>query len=108
MNTITLCLIVRDEERFLPGCLASVAGAVGQIVVVDTGSRDRTREIAAAAGAALVDHPWAEDFAAARNAALPYVTGQWILVLDADERLAPGAGAALAAATRAGGFDLGF
>jgi tetratricopeptide (TPR) repeat protein len=95
MARLTLCLIARDEERMLPGCLDSVRGAVDEIVVVDTGSRDRTPEIARAAGAKVVPFAWCDDFAAARNAALPHATGEWILVLDADERLAPRAGRAL-------------
>jgi hypothetical protein len=107
MATISLCIIARDEERFLEGCLASVQGVVSQIVLVDTGSTDRTRDIARAAGAVVVDHPWADDFAAARNAALPHATGDWILVLDADERLAPGAGAAIRAALKNPSFVLG-
>lgn len=107
MPTITLCIIARDEEEFLPGCLASVRGVVSQIVLVDTGSTDRTVEIAREAGAVVVDHPWEDDFAAARNAALPAATGDWVLVLDADERLAPGAGAALRAALRRPSFVLG-
>jgi hypothetical protein len=104
---ITLCMIVRDEERFLAGCLASVRGAVDEIVVVDTGSNDNTRQIALDAGARVVDHVWEHDFAAARNAALPHVTTEWILVLDADERLAPGAAPVLRAAAAAGGFVVG-
>jgi tetratricopeptide (TPR) repeat protein len=97
MTRLTLCLIARDEERMLPGCLASVRGAVDELVVVDTGSQDRTAELARAAGAKVVRFTWCDDFAAARNAALPHATGDWILVLDADERLAPGAGAVLRA-----------
>jgi len=88
VDRISLCLIVRDEERFLPDCLASVSGAVDEIVVVDTGSRDRTREIATAAGARVLDFAWVDDFAAARNAALDAALGTHVLVLDADERLA--------------------
>ena len=89
MIRISLCLIARDEERFLPGCLASVSGVVDEIVLADTGSTDRTVEIARAAGATVVHHAWDEDFSAARNAALAAATGDWILLLDADERLAP-------------------
>lgn len=91
----------------LPECLASVRGAVDEIVLVDTGSRDRTREIALAAGAKLVERPWDDDFAAPRNLALAHATGAFVLQLDADERLAPGAGAALRAAVRRPAFDVG-
>ncbi len=93
--TLTLCLIARDEEAMLPGCLASVQGVVDQIVVCDTGSTDGTVALARAAGATVVERAWDDDFSAARNAALAAATGDWILVLDADERLAPGAGEAL-------------
>jgi Glycosyl transferase family 2/Tetratricopeptide repeat len=95
---ISLCLIARDEEVFLPGCLASVAGVVDEMVVVDTGSVDSTVEVARQAGAIIVHHVWNDDFSAARNAALPHATGDYILLLDADERLAPGAGVRLKAA----------
>lgn len=106
--TISLCLIARDEASMLPGCLASVRDVVDQIIVVDTGSRDATPQLAAQAGAVVVHHPWQSDFAAARNAALQHATGDWVLMLDADERLAPGAGVALRGAVRVGNFDLGF
>lgn len=92
MNRISLCVIARDEERFLPACLASVRGAVDEIVVVDTGSSDRTRELATEAGALVVDFAWCDDFAAARNAGLARAAGTHVLALDADERLASGAG----------------
>jgi glycosyltransferase involved in cell wall biosynthesis len=104
---LTLCLIARDEERMLPGCLESARGAVDEVVVVDTGSSDRTRELARAAGAKVVEWAWRDDFAAARNEALRHATGGWILVLDADERLAPGAAAALRRAVAGAAFDLG-
>lgn len=89
MNPLPLsaCLIVRDEQDALPRCLASLAGIVSQIVVVDTGSIDRTREIAREHGALLASHPWNEDFAAARNTSLALATEPWILVIDADEEL---------------------
>ncbi|HND33913.1 MAG TPA: glycosyltransferase family 2 protein, partial [Myxococcota bacterium] len=88
-----LCTIVKNEEEMLPGLLASVQGQVDKIVVVDTGSTDRTRSIAQAAGAVILDHVWDGDFSAARNRALDAVpVGAWVLALDADERLAPGGG----------------
>ncbi|HVS18017.1 MAG TPA: glycosyltransferase family 2 protein, partial [Planctomycetota bacterium] len=103
-----LCMIVRNEEAMLPGCLDSVRGIVDRIVVVDTGSTDRTRKIAQAAGAEVLDFAWCDDFAAARNAGLERVESGYVLVLDADERLAPGARKALEHALRKPEFDLGF
>ncbi|HHO53004.1 MAG TPA: glycosyltransferase [Deltaproteobacteria bacterium] len=91
-------MIVRDEAEMLPACLASVAGAVDQIVVVDTGSVDETVEIARLAAAHVVQHPWRDDFADARNAALSFALGDYVLILDADEQLAPGAAKALRSA----------
>ncbi|MBL8860561.1 MAG: glycosyltransferase [Planctomycetes bacterium] len=110
MKQIALCMIVRDEERFLAGCLDSVKGLVDALIVVDTGSSDRTVEIAESRGATVVRHVWADDFAAARNAGLarvPRGRERWVLVLDADERLAPGAAQAIRAAVEQGGFELG-
>ncbi|MCK6446567.1 MAG: glycosyltransferase family 2 protein [Planctomycetes bacterium] len=95
MKPLTLCMIVRDEEQFLPGCLESVKGVVDRMVIVDTGSTDRTREIARAAGAFVVEHPWNDDFAEARNVAIAHVRDGFLLVLDADERLARRSRAAL-------------
>lgn len=86
---ISLCMIVRDEERFLGDALESVRGVVDEICIVDTGSRDATLEIARRAGARIREIPWEDDFSKARNAALAMASRRWILVLDADERLAP-------------------
>ena len=92
MNTsapnLSLCLIVRDEEKHLARCLESVKNIADQIVVVDTGSKDATREIAKNLGAEVQHFEWIGDFAAARNASLEHARGRWILVLDADEWLA--------------------
>ena len=85
--SITLCMIVRNEARDLPRCLASVAGLVSEVIVVDTGSTDDTPAIAEAHGAILRRHGWGDDFAEARNVALAHATGDWILHLDADEEL---------------------
>jgi len=86
---LSLCLIVKNEERFLAQCLKSMRGLAAQIIVVDTGSTDRTVEIAKEFGAQIYSLPWADDFAAARNAALEHATGDWVLMLDADEELPP-------------------
>lgn len=85
---ISLCMIVRNEEQYLEDCLRSVQGAVDEIVIVDTGSTDGTMDIARRFGAKIREVPWQDDFAAARNASLEMATCDWILVLDADERLA--------------------
>ena len=84
---LSAALIVRDEERFLEGCLRSLGGRVDEIVVVDTGSTDRSREIARDLGARVLEYAWTNDFAAARNAALDAARGEWILYIDADERI---------------------
>jgi tetratricopeptide (TPR) repeat protein len=84
---VSLCLIVRDEEANLPACLASAAGLADEVIVVDTGSSDRTREVAAAAGARVFEFAWVDDFAAARNECLRHASGDWIFWLDADDRL---------------------
>src|SRR5919199_91752 len=85
--TLAACLIVRDEEERLPGALASVAFC-DEIVVVDSGSRDATAAIARAAGARVVENPW-PGFAAQRNVALDHATADWVLEIDADERVTP-------------------
>lgn len=86
---ISLCMIVRDEQRFLPEALQSVEGIVDEICIADTGSKDRTLEIARTAGARIREIAWEDDFSKARNASLEMATRRWIFVLDADERLAP-------------------
>jgi glycosyltransferase involved in cell wall biosynthesis/SAM-dependent methyltransferase/Tfp pilus assembly protein PilF len=86
-NSLSVCLIVKNEEKFLARCLKSVCDIAQQIVVVDTGSTDRTVEIAKKFGAEIHSFAWNDDFAAARNAALEHATGGWILILDADEEL---------------------
>lgn len=86
---LSLCMIVRDEELFLPSCLASAAPYCSEIIVADTGSTDQTVAIAEACGAKVLRVSWQDDFAAARNAAVELATQPWILVLDADERLLP-------------------
>ncbi|WZF20638.1 tetratricopeptide repeat protein [Nostoc sp. UHCC 0302] len=80
-------MIVKNEATTLSNCLNSVKNVVDEMVVVDTGSIDRTPNIAAQFGAKVHHFQWCNDFSAARNAALKYVTGDWILVLDADETL---------------------
>jgi glycosyltransferase involved in cell wall biosynthesis len=86
---LTLSMIVKNEEKSLPGCLDSVKDVVDEIIIVDTGSTDRTKEIAVEYGAKVYDFTWINDFAAARNESLKHCTGVWIIYLDADERLHP-------------------
>ncbi|GAX38062.1 glycosyltransferase [Nodularia sp. NIES-3585] len=86
---LSLCMIVKNEAATLPKCLNSVKGVVDEMIILDTGSSDRTPHIAQEFGAQVYHFQWCDDFSAARNAALQYVTGDWILVLDADETLTP-------------------
>ncbi|MET0262433.1 MAG: glycosyltransferase family 2 protein [Rariglobus sp.] len=86
---LSLCMIVRNEAANLPACLDSVRGLADDLVIVDTGSTDATRDIARARGARVVKTTWTGDFGAARNLALAEARGEWILVLDADETLPP-------------------
>src|SRR3979411_386218 len=84
---VSLCMIVKNEAANLPACLASIQGLPPEIVVVDTGSTDHTRDIALQFGAKVYDFPWVDSFAAARNESLKHATGDWIFWLDADDRL---------------------
>jgi tetratricopeptide (TPR) repeat protein len=91
-QTVSLCMIVKDEEAMLPRALAAVAEFVDELIVVDTGSTDRTVEIAESFGARVLHHEWDGDFAAARNVGLDVATSDWLLYLDADEVLVEGDG----------------
>ncbi len=82
-------MIVKNEEEYLQECLESVEDVVDEIIVVDTGSTDRTVEIAGQFDAEVHHIPWNDDFAAARNESIKHASGDWILQLDADERLDP-------------------
>jgi len=86
---VSLCMIVRNEMANLPACLEEMRYLVDEIVVVDTGSTDRTVEVAEALGAKVVVFPWTNDFSAARNESMRHATGDYILWLDADDRLTP-------------------
>ena len=86
---LSFSMIVRNEEARLAGCLASVRDLADEMVVVDTGSTDATIAVAEAAGARVEQVEWPGDFAPARNTALTFLNGDWVLVLDADEQLRP-------------------
>ena len=87
--TLSVCMIVRDEESMLPRCLQSVKPVADELVIVDTGSKDNTATIAKSFGARVFDFEWCDDFALARNESLQYACGDWILIIDADEELLP-------------------
>ncbi|TVX89442.1 glycosyltransferase family 2 protein [Paenibacillus agilis] len=84
-DTISLCMIVKNEEHCLERCLESAKHVVDEIIIVDTGSNDRTKQIASRYTQHVYDFEWNEDFAAARNYAIGHATGTYILQLDADE-----------------------
>ncbi len=86
-ETISLCMIAKNEVEHLSRCLESVKNLVEEIIIVDTGSTDNTVEIAKAYGAKTFHRPWTGNFSEARNFALKHATGDWILFLDADEEL---------------------
>lgn len=109
MTTLGLSMIVRDAAEWLPACLASAKPVVSEIVVADTGSTDTTISIAKSLGARVIQIPWNDDFAEARNLCLKEMTTDWILSLDADELLDASAVAQipqLLASTRANGFQV--
>lgn len=87
---LSAALIVKNEEKFLGTCLRSLKGLADEVVVVDTGSTDGTPDIAIAEGARLYRRPWTGDFSAARNEAIKLARGDWILYIDADERVSGG------------------
>ncbi|MEZ0311069.1 MAG: glycosyltransferase [Myxococcota bacterium] len=106
MARLSLCMIARDEAEMLGDCLRSVEGVVDEIVLVDTGSTDATVSIAESFGARVLHRAWDDDFAAPRNEALKAATGDYVLQLDADERLATGAARTLRRVVNRADFDL--
>jgi glycosyltransferase involved in cell wall biosynthesis len=87
-DALSLCMMVKNEERNLARCLDSVRGLAGEFIVVDTGSTDETLRIASGYGAKIIPFDFmVVDFAAARNHAIAHASGRWILMLDADETL---------------------
>ena len=86
---ISACMVVKNEEAMLSGCLSSIKPIVDEVIVVDTGSIDKTIEIAKKFGAKVHDFEWNGDFSSARNFSLEKASGDWIIVIDADEILEP-------------------
>ena len=95
---LTLCAIAKDEQEGLPLMFASVKDYVDQFVLLDTGSGDKTMEVARELGAEVYERPWDNSFANARNAAMDHCTGDWILSLDCDEQMEPESASNLCAA----------
>jgi len=104
--TLSVCIITRNEEAHIRACLESVAWA-DERIVVDSGSTDRTVEIAREMGARIVTHPF-EGFVEQKNFALDQATCDWVLSIDADERVSPGLGEEIRAAVAADGSEVAY
>ena len=87
MTKLSVCMIVKNEEQMLGNSLSSISGISDELIIVDTGSVDNTKAIASQYNAKIYDFKWNDDFSAARNYSLEKATGDWILVLDADESI---------------------
>jgi len=85
--TLSICMMVKDEEKNLKRCLPSLEGIADELVVVDTGSCDNTIEVAKSFGAKVFEHPWENDFSKHRNQTIEYASGDWVFIIDADEEL---------------------
>ena len=86
--TVSACMMVRNEQEMLPRCLDALKDVVDEIVIVDTGSTDRTMEIASSYDKVKIyEHPWEDDFSKHRNQSISYATKDWVLIIDADEEL---------------------
>ena len=101
--TLSVCMIVKNEAANLHAAIEPVKDLADEVIVVDTGSSDDTRAIAERLGARVFDFPWCDDFAAARNEAIGHASSEWVLILDADDRLAPSEHEKLRALLAAGG-----
>ena len=86
--TVSVCMIAKNEEKYLAQCLSSIAGKVKEIILVDTGSTDQTISLAKDYNATVYQLPWQDDFSGARNFSIKQASGDWILILDADESIA--------------------
>ncbi|EYE89461.1 glycosyl transferase [Fervidicella metallireducens AeB] len=88
MNSfLSVCMIVKDEENNIRRCFESIYSVANEIIVVDTGSKDNTKEIARTFGAKVYDFQWVDDFSKARNYSIEKASGNWILIMDADDEL---------------------
>ena len=87
MATISLCMIVKNEEKYLARCLDSVANLVEEIIIVDTGSTDRTTEIASNYTSKIYSHLWTDDFSDARNYSFSKASMDYCMWMDADDVL---------------------
>jgi glycosyltransferase involved in cell wall biosynthesis len=105
MTKLSLCMIVKNEEESLPVCLESVRRVVDEVIIVDTGSTDSTKDAAARFGTQVIDHKWQDDFSEARNLSLENASGDWILVLDADEELVKESGEEIRGVIESSGAD---
>lgn len=87
---LSLCMIVKNEENVIERCLDSVKDYVDEIIIIDTGSTDRTVKIVRRYTGHVYDFQWVNDFSAARNASIAHATSPWNLILDADEYMLAG------------------
>lgn len=87
MTTISLCMIVKNEEKYIEQCLSSVTSIINEIIIVDTGSTDNTLKLASRFHPKVFEYTWDNNFGNARNHSLAQATGDWVLVLDADEAI---------------------
>jgi len=88
-TTVSLCMMVRNEEKYLADCLSSIKDNVDQLIIIDTVSTDNTIDIANSFGAEVYHFDWRDDFSLARNESIKYAKCDWILWMDADEILDP-------------------
>ncbi|PES02484.1 glycosyl transferase, partial [Bacillus anthracis] len=89
MITISLCMIVKNEEATLKRCLTAISDVVDEIIIIDTGSTDQTKKIASKFTDKVIDFVWIDDFSTARNFAFSQATKEYILWLDADDLVTP-------------------
>src|SRR3989304_7398638 len=89
ITRLSLCMIVKNEEKNIVPCIEGIRDIVDEIIIVDTGSNDATLELAVKIGAKVFSFPWSENFSTARNESIRHATGDFILWLDADDRIKP-------------------